>query len=357
MHRRPHEFIQEPLAPGVLIKGNRRTVARPVLRRERTQFRVTAGEDHHAVRQVNHLPPLRERAALLNRPAQMRDDVVQRRGRPLLLQVEGVRLPRGFQHPRRDFRADGVCRLDFVNAGVRVVAIERLFVRLMQHDVFRRVQPGPIRLVDRGENALVVGVKRLAVALPQLCFGIFRPGTFPAVRPNDFIEGKGNRHRVTHELIIHPFRMPPVNRREIAISPPLESLGFAASRKLASHPHPHHTAAAAARTCRLRQLRIARQKRRQIFIRIEINRAQTARRLAEIDRDVRWLDAEQRAIGRRLGALERPLDIGDQRNLRAPFARHEEHVVAEQRRELIKRAGSVHTHLGGRLRLPHASFL
>ena len=55
------------------------------------------------------------------------------------------------------------------------------------------------------------------------------------------------------------------------------------------------------------------------------------------DRTMLWSDPL--TVGRRLSALERPLDVGDKRPFRAPLARHEEHVIAEQRGEPLGGVG------------------
>jgi hypothetical protein len=94
---------------------------------------------------------------------------------------------------------------------------------------------------------------------------------------------------------------------------------------------------------RIAKSRIYLKKRRQVFIPIEINRAEPARRFAQVHRHIDVLNREQRPIRLRFRRLNRPLDVRDQGLLRSPFAGNKQDIFTEQVFELLKNASQAFT--------------
>jgi len=104
----------------------------------------------------------------------------------------------------------------------------------------------------------------------------------------------------------------------------------AARGKFTRHAEPHHAAATAARARRVRQRRIDGEERRQIFIAVKIQSAQSPRHLPEINRDVEFAGRQRVPVGRCLRRLKWSLRVSDRRDFRPRNARHEKHICAQQ---------------------------
>ena len=127
------------------------------------------------------------------------------------------------------------------------------------------------------------------VAVGPIHAGVIEPGQFPIFGPDEFIERERDRRGLAKQLVINAAGMTAVNRREIAVSAPFKLRRLATARKLTGDANPKHSAATAARACCLAEARIRSEKRREIFIAIEINRAQPARCFAQVNGNVRFL--------------------------------------------------------------------